>query len=419
MEELTFCIQAVLLLLMAFKIGIFGGSFINKGAEAMIMNVASRLRNLNPDAEIYVLTYSEKDLLKYPQMNIHVVYEDRRFIDLYWNFRFLFTILPLKRISRKRFKRLYRYISVLKSLDYMIDISGLALSSKFNSKKNLHQIRKRKLYGWFKLKIAVLPQSMGPFDYKTKKNTLIRQIRRLLKKSSTLYVRDQKSFDYLKGIGIQHHKIKEDTGFSLDPVLEKKIFPTPLHYGYEIKNKSVCVIPNRQIASRVNLEDLIAAYVRTFETLHDKGYHIYLLNHCSEEDYYLCNRIGMAATVPVYPLYEEYTCFELLRVLEQMDFIIASRFHSIVLAYSKFRPALLIGWAEKYQQLASAFEQDEYCMDFDTFINDFSRMDDCIHQMDKEFDNESIKIKKRMKQIGRASVQCIEDVLEGILNHDH
>ena len=38
--------------------------------------------------------------------------------------------------------------------------------------------------------------------------------------------------------------------------------------------------------------------------------------------------------------------------VSNMDFVIASRYHSLIHAYKKSTPAIILGWAEKYEELA-------------------------------------------------------------------
>ena len=50
-------------------------------------------------------------------------------------------------------------------------------------------------------------------------------------------------------------------------------------------------------------------------------------------------------------------------LIKQFDFLITSRYHSIVHAYRNGIPAIAIGWAEKYADLMNGFDQGDYCFD--------------------------------------------------------
>ena len=59
----------------------------------------------------------------------------------------------------------------------------------------------------------------------------------------------------------------------------------------------------------------------------------------------------------------ELSCLEFDELVTKFDFIIASRFHAVVHAYRNGIPAVVPGWAVKYQELLDLFEQGEFMFD--------------------------------------------------------
>ena len=66
----------------------------------------------------------------------------------------------------------------------------------------------------------------------------------------------------------------------------------------------------------------------------------------------------------------EFESGEYSLMVRQFDFIIASRFHSIVHAYKEGVPAIIFGWATKYQELAGHFDQSKFVFDITDKPND-------------------------------------------------
>ena len=62
-------------------------------------------------------------------------------------------------------------------------------------------------------------------------------------------------------------------------------------------------------------------------------------------------------------LQDEFNTIELEHIIKQFDFIITSRYHSIIHAYNNITPAIVIGWADKYVELLEFFNQLDYFID--------------------------------------------------------
>ncbi|MDZ7835034.1 MAG: polysaccharide pyruvyl transferase family protein [Alkalibacterium sp.] len=61
-------------------------------------------------------------------------------------------------------------------------------------------------------------------------------------------------------------------------------------------------------------------------------------------------------------------------LVEKLDFIIGSRFHSIVHSYKNHVPCIAIGWATKYHELLKLFGQYDYMFDVRESLDKDERM---------------------------------------------
>ena len=100
---------------------------------------------------------------------------------------------------------------------------------------------------------------------------------------------------------------------------------------------------------------------------------------------------------------DEYlNCIDFANLLDSFDLLISSRFHSIVHAYKKYIPCMVIGWAVKYAELTSKLKQENYMFDARKKIeaHEFlAKLEDLL----KNRDIEKSKIKEAVLQIQKNS----------------
>ena len=95
-------------------------------------------------------------------------------------------------------------------------------------------------------------------------------------------------------------------------------------------------------------------------------------------------------------------------LIKQFDFIIASRYHSIVHAYKHGVPVIAIGWAVKYSDLLASFNQAQYCFDVTRSLNTdeiFNKLDNLLH----DYQHEREGIVNKLKTVQTANVFDIFD----------
>ena len=97
-------------------------------------------------------------------------------------------------------------------------------------------------------------------------------------------------------------------------------------------------------------------------------------------------------------------------LVKQFDFLIASRYHSIIHAYKEGIPCVALGWAVKYQELLELFNQSNYVFDVRN-MNNFVEILNAVVWLDKKHLLESKKIKKELFEVQKEN--CF-DILENI-----
>ena len=96
--------------------------------------------------------------------------------------------------------------------------------------------------------------------------------------------------------------------------------------------------------------------------------------------------------------------------ISDFDYIIASRYHSIVHAYRGGTPAIIIGWSEKYDDIAKAFDQSDYIYDLKGNVD----IMDMINKIESNYLHEREHIKSLFQDIQKHS--CYEFLKREVRN---
>ena len=130
----------------------------------------------------------------------------------------------------------------------------------------------------------------------------------------------------------------------------------------------------------------------------------------SSQDAELCREIKLAHAdeTNVILLDKDYSCIEFNEIVKQFDFVIASRYHSIVHAYKNGIPCLVLGWATKYHELLKQFGQLDYMFDFRGNVDTES----LLAAMDKLIEARDEESKRILKELDKIQQDNVLDILE-------
>ena len=128
---------------------------------------------------------------------------------------------------------------------------------------------------------------------------------------------------------------------------------------------------------------------------------VYIFRH-SYEDLDICFNIKnfFHNSTHVILITDNLNCIELENLIKQFDFIIASRYHSIIHAYKNEIPAFVIGWADKYKELLENFDQLPYLLDIREEINT-DKSEKVLRYLIKNFKDDKKKIALKMTKIAK------------------
>lgn len=405
------------------KFMITGANFRNKGAQAMLFVTVSELRRRYPDCEIFFATAEDLNVDDYQFKTIKYKYRLKQIaLGGLKGFReLLISIVAdfVKIVIRYPEKKggFFTLKNFLPQIDLMIDISGFSLGDQWNRQGQEEYLDNIRLAKKYHVKMVLMPQSFGPFDYKQDQQALHAEIRKLLSYPNVVYAREQegavllKEHYHLKNVRQSPDLVLQNKELDFDKVFAKK----PVIKIPDILPHAVAIVPNKKCFQHGEKEALLSLYHKVIEVLLNSSIEVYLLRH-SKEDLTICTMIK--ALFPdnqrVHLLENDFSCLEFDAVIRKFSFAIVSRFHGAVHSYKNCVPCIILGWAVKYRELALYMNQESYAFDIRANnINDAEILK-YTAQMIENYQNEKMKIQEGLSQVQQSNCfNILEEVIHG------
>lgn len=382
---------------------ITGGGMVNKGAQAMTLIAVHELRRRYPDHEIYL--YSPVDLAN-PQLDTSL-------------YRFRFTGWYPMKFARCQKNPLLRLVTLLRSgtelreceaiyrsCDALVDISGYALGSNWSDKVCNDFLDILEFAQGFGIPTYLMPQSFGPFDFGPERRAVAERIGSVLSKARVIFAREQEGYDALAAAyGLKNIRLAKDlvlAGREIDP---DAVFAVPPVLDVPAAAPgSVGVIPNSMNIRMSGEDAVLSIYAESIRRLLALGKTVYILSH-SSMDAQLCRSLkdGFPDEERVILLDRELSCLEFNALVKRFDYLVASRFHSIVHAFKNGIPCIALGWATKYHELLKLFGQEGYIFDVRT-AEGTAGLCDAIERMNGVFAEESARIRAALPAVQQENV---------------
>ena len=378
---------------------ITGGELFNKGAQAMTFIAVDELKKRFPAHQILVL--SELDLQRSKEEREQYAFQ---FIGWYpLKFAKCQTRPVLRTLCVLRSKKeLLEAETIYKNTDLMIDISGYALGSNWSKETCNRYLDHLEFAKAFHIPIYLMPQSFGPFDFRGREGKKIEQrIRKLLPTVKTIYVRERKGYEELKrkyclnNVFLANDIVLNNSEIDLKNIYRK----LPDMLLPDIMPGSIALIPNQRNYTVASEEQVQEIYIKIIKKLLHNNYKVYLISH-SEVDIEICRELKNKFEQEAHVIFvdRELNCLEFSEIIKQFEFVIASRFHSIVHAFRNGIPCIALGWATKYYELMKMFDQEQYMVDLRHEIK-VDELEETIDSMILEREEVLLTIKERLEEL--------------------
>lgn len=357
------------------RIMIVGGNFSGRGAEAMMLVVRDALRAAYSPLDLFVPVRTEDQNAPYRDsgfkpVKVRHLHRPLRMLHDFAHRRGWCCRKPPKqeRALARGLLNPYRLTSAV------VDISGFATGDQWGTKAALRRWQAGVEMKQAGNKVVYMPQSWGPFS----DSLLAEYTRRLCNDADLVFAREQSSYDSLRNLkGIHDEKIclAPDIAFQFKPACPERAVEILDQKGLQRDTAPiVCITPNIRIYERLEGCGTQNGYVAILERIvgwfqNTLGAQIVLIPHETwsdrPDDRVLCNLIAERAPHPerVCEFSGQETAAEIKAVISQSDFLVASRYHSLVAGFSTATPVAVIGWSHKYDYLMAAAKLENWCAD--------------------------------------------------------
>ena len=375
---------------------IIGGSLANKGAQAMTFTVVDQMSRRFPNKKFYLFSIFESET--------NQSYKYKFTIKAWTNWHRILLSSVLHKYFLKTFKRKLfdtKLENIVENAALIIDISGYRFSSQFDQNYWIFYILDIIIAKKQKIPYLIFPQSIGPFNFSFKNRIFFYPLAKYyLKYPKVIFSREYDGLRYLnqfKNINIKKtfDIVIQNEGYNLSNIYREEIKIK----DYNILPNSVCIIPNRMVNERIKTEEIYSIYSYILKKLMNANKNVYILRH-SNGDIEICEKIKNLLTnnERIYLISDDLNVIEIENLIKKFDFVIASRYHSIIHAYKNGVPAIVIGWAIKYYELLDYFKQADYYYDIRDLIN-IEIIEKSLEKMLLNFQHEKEKIKSRFESI--------------------
>lgn len=348
------------------RILIRGGSFENKGAETMLATVqtelASRLKDLTFFVDSPSVAKGTEHLAE--ARNLSIIDINAKAYSK-WRFFLKAAQYPsMLSLSKDKLGDLYRWQVLLNQIDVVIDVGGYAFGNTWGLKAAQKAAELVELSRKMKVPFLFLPQTWGPFD--TEKD-FGSPLKKIYQNASLVVARDTESrmnLAHLLNISPDLVEQAPDIafGFSLgDPHLGKKLLEDQ---GLQPNNKPlVAVVPNVHAYDAkfgfLSQNSYIQCLVKVCRQFIASGCTVLVLTHKVQPSSNTINdrviaevvRLAVNDSANLIVMDQVLAAHEYKSMIACCDFLVGSRFHSLIAALHSRIPAFAIGWAHKYKEL--------------------------------------------------------------------
>jgi len=391
-----------------------GGELFNKGAQSMTFVAVDEIKKRFPGAKVVLLSskdYERSDAEKrIYDFEIMPISTGIIFQLLGGGYKAILDMKSNKQKKKKDEKFIEKYSEILYNTEAIIDVSGYALSSQFSTNRNIGYLSRIMLAKKFNIKMYLMPQSFGPFKYKgTKKYFLNYMIKKYMQYPEMIFVREDEGYKFLKeDFKLKNIKRTYDLVLMNKGVNYSNVYinqPQTLNFN---NIKGVGIVPNMKNFKHGKTEEVMSLYSTIINKLRDAGKVVYLIRH-SHEDIEACKMIkeNFKDNDGVVILADDMSCLDFDKLVSKLDFIIGSRFHSIIHAYKNQVPCIALGWATKYHELLKTFNQEKYIFDVRNGL-DQSQVHLAVERMLRDYEKERVVIRDVLNEI--QTVNIFDDI---------
>lgn len=399
---------------------ITGAQMKNKGAQSLLFTIADQLRKrYGRETEISFLTLDIHKIKTEEKYDFDFIYCEKLYRKIDTSNALEKIWICGKEIIKHQLGKteftihdIMKLKDVLKNIDAIIDVGGYSVSSKWETDINRRVFWYVETAKKLHIPVILMPQSFGPFEYGNLQEEMDTAIRSTLAKADVIFAREKQGEKWLKeNYGLNNVELYTDIVLQCGNIEKDNIYrkgKEEEHGSIQLTtNRNVGIVPNIMTIAHGNKQHILSTYSTIIKHLLGNNYNVYIFRHSNDLE--LCKDIyeQFRSNQHVTLIENEFDCIGYSEFIKQFEFVIASRYHAIVHAYKRNVPALILGWAVKYQELAERFGQKQYVFDITNEENfDIRALLSALSEMEKCNAMEKERIRDTLAEIQKST--CFE-----------
>lgn len=252
-------------------------------------------------------------------------------------------------------------------------------------------------------KVFAISLGIGPFQTKAQEELAIAG----LKKCDFITFRDQKSYN----IYAKHVKKLNNVFISVDPVFSLPYLLKPK----KIKNHMIGlnIFDNRLIDdSELEYKNQIKSYISLVEKLVGVQERKVVLFSTDLKDYESVKEVYKHFRLNENVEIREITGFNsLLNLYQETSLLIASRMHSMIIAYTQLIPVIGLSWQPKVEAFFEIIKSEEDYFEYNEINNNLNSLINLVNLKLNNIENEEKKIQQNLYEIKKKR-QIDEEILK-------
>ena len=388
----------------------------------MIYTLVEYINKTYPDSDIVLF---DEDLFRNKKLRLN--YKFRTLPDIPMNAKlkivnkFLYLLYRLTgRKNRFDGHLEEKIVNEYKTCDIIFQLAGFTMSSQMDTGNTFARLLDIVLAKKLHKKIILLPQSIGPFNYKMPTKIVFGfYLRKYINYPEKVLCREKLGKELLEKYGCTKAEIENDLVLSRPNNIDRSLIckKTPKkQINYSIDGeKDIVVVPNYRLLKYRNEDEVLNIFKKIItKSLKLTGGKVFIFNHSYKDDDSICKAIYSRFTeVPSVILIDSgYDCIQTEEFFQRFAMGIVCRWHSNVHVIRAGLPYVVIGWAEKYHETGRIFNNEELIFDIrDPIIEkDITATINRVYNNRKEIARKIVEKESEIKQ-----TFCLDRVMKEIM----
>jgi len=307
-----------------------------------------------------------------------------------------------KKNKKYDIENINKSIQIYKSSDVIFCINGFLITSQLEFLNSIGSFIKLIYAKKNNKKIIILPQSVGPFNYKGIKKIIFEYLFKIsMKYPEKIFLRGKYGYQLYKERKIKNIAVEQDIVLSRDGDIDSNLIYNMKRESIDFskynidKNKDMLLNINTRFLKYIPEKQLIEIYKEIILGYlnYSKG-KVYIFKHDYICDKKITNLLysKLQNNSNIIYIEDKLNCMEIEQLMTKFDIGLFSRWHAYVHSIRANLPSVILGWSEKYRETAKIFKMQSNLFD----IREHNEVNEIIDAL-KRVQKSKVDIKNKLK----------------------